>query len=248
MTCGATFWLDEPERYDFDAFDRLIEERVEIDRERRREHEISANFFEQYFPPDATLKVSKEQFLSTLDYRSGMTMVKSPKGSGKTEALKSLISQIKSGEFRGNLPRAKRPKSILLVGHRQSLIKEAANKLGLACYLDQPDYEDMRDGFATCLDSLYRVTELSSPMNLDGTKFPASPLNYDVLILDESEQVFSHLTAETLAKNKGTFRAYCALQNSRAEIEGDLCAGRGPWIDHRSCTEGDATGRLERQL
>jgi hypothetical protein len=213
MACNATFWASDPEAYDFDAFDRLVEERSRIDRGRLAKHEGSASFLEQYFPPDATVQILKEQFLPKLDYRPGITMVKSPKGSGKTEALKWLLGQIRSGSFRQDLAQTERPRSILLVGHRQSLIKEAANKLGLTCYLDQHGCEDERDGFATCLDSLYRITESSSPRIGGGSRVSKKSLSYDVLILDESEQVFSHLTADTLAKNRGTFRAYLALSS-----------------------------------
>ena len=52
----------------------------------------------------------------------GITFVRSDKGTGKTEALKRL---------------AARPvKSVLLVGHRRSLIRGSCKRLNLRCYLD----------------------------------------------------------------------------------------------------------------
>jgi hypothetical protein len=58
-------------------------------------------------------------------------MVKSPKGSGKTEALKQMLDYIRAGRFKQGIKPKDQPTSILLIGHRQSLIREAAAKLGL---------------------------------------------------------------------------------------------------------------------
>ena len=70
----------------------------------------------------------------------GVTFVKSPKGSGKTEAVKSLIT----GKNR-----------VLLIGHRRALIKQSCQRLDLRSYLDAGVSFHGRVGI--CLDSLTRV-------------------------------------------------------------------------------------------
>jgi hypothetical protein len=80
-----------------------------------------------------------------------------------------------------------------LFGHRQSLIAALAENLGLACYLDKTDADGERISvskyYAICLDSI------PLRLNLNLHKF-------DVIIIDESEQVFSHLTSDTLKKQR----------------------------------------------
>ena len=70
----------------------------------------------------------------------GVTFVKSPKGSGKTEAVKSLIT----GKNR-----------VLLIGHRRALIKQSCQRLDLRSYLDAGVSFHGRVGI--CLDSLTRI-------------------------------------------------------------------------------------------
>lgn len=212
MACNVSYWAGRSVDYDFDAFDRLIEERTTIDRIRIREHQDTATFLEQYFPPDPSINIRQQKYLGDLSYRPGITMVKSPKGSGKTESLRLLLEQIRTKTFRIDLDKKDYPKSILLVGHRQSLIREAAAKLGLPCYLDNPDHFERKKGFATCLDSLHKVTTKHNSFYSDGGYLSTEVVKYDVLILDESEQIFSHLTADTLSKNNGTQKAYDALE------------------------------------
>lgn len=241
--CDRTFWPRERQGYDFDLFDQLIDERRGVDFERKETQARESSFMEQFFPPEPSVEVQQSRFLPKLDYRPGITLVKSPKGSGKTEALKGLLSQIRRGQFRTDLPKNQHPKSILLVGHRQSLLREAARKLGLACYLDAFEYEEMREGFATCLDSLHKVTNPSRYGNALSKQLVRDPLRYDVVIMDESEQVFSHLTADTLAANKGTDQAFDALTSvvSRAKAVYALDADLGLITAHalKSMRPGD---------
>jgi hypothetical protein len=214
MACNASFWSETWPQYDFNAFDHLVQERTFIDAVKMDRHVESDDFFEQFFPPDPTITILQKRYLPALKYEPGITMVKSPKGTGKTEALKSLIDHVKELKFHQSLPRREYPRSILLVGHRQSLIKEAARKLKLNCYLDKGDEEIDYPGYATSLDSLYKIMESRSFWKGMYERESIPPKDYDLLILDESEQVFSHLTAETLAKNKGTLRAFHALSRA----------------------------------
>jgi hypothetical protein len=207
MACNATFWTRSGDPYDFTAFDRLVEERKAVDTADIQAVEQHDNPFVALFPPDPHVFVYQSQFLPSLDYRAGITVIKSPKGSGKTEALSAMVEQIRQVRFFSSIAKAERPKSILLIGHRQSLIKEAANRLGLDCYLDDEDkgtHRKKRFGYAICLDSLHKIAM--------GASKGSSPSQYDVIILDESEQVISHLLSETLRERIGMPAAFACLE------------------------------------
>lgn len=207
MACNATFWTDGGSPYDFSTFDKLVEERSAKDSAERQVIEGDDNPFVAFFPPDPSVFVHQTKFLPPLDYRAGITAIKSPKGSGKTEALAALIEQIREERFPPAIEKAERPKSVLLIGHRQSLIKEAANRLGLDCYLDDEDkgtHRKKRFGYAICLDSLHKIAM--------GADKGTAPSQYDVIILDESEQVISHLLSETLRDRVGMPAAFASLE------------------------------------
>ncbi|MCT7310072.1 hypothetical protein N5J06_03895 [Ralstonia sp. CHL-2022] len=114
--------------------------------------------------------------------RNGVTFVRSPKGTGKTEWLDQVITQLKAEGL-----------SVLLIGHRQALLHSLAGRLGLHCYLDRfPENADpalIRRYYAVCLDSLH-------------LKLKPWRDKFDVIIIDESEQVYSHLTASTLGEKR----------------------------------------------
>ena len=207
MACNTTFWADADSPYDFSAFDRLIDERKTRDFTKRLTTEQDPNPFVAHFPPDPDVFVSQTKFLPKVSYRPGINVIKSPKGSGKTEALAPLIEQIRTGRFPREMAKQERPKSVLLIGHRQSLIKEAANRLGLDCYLDDErgaTHRRKRFGYAICLDSLHKIAS--------GSRNGSPPAQYDVVIIDESEQVISHLLSETLRGSIGMTEAFASLE------------------------------------
>jgi hypothetical protein len=115
-----------------------------------------------------------------------LNFIKSPKGTGKTEWLRSLVADHKSENI-----------SILLIGHRRALISASAQRLGLTSYLrDSGDDESSRveynaatKHYAVCVDSL--TTRLNTMIH-----------QYDLILIDEAEQVFSHLLAETMKENR----------------------------------------------
>lgn len=209
-TCRITYWTDKPSAYDFDRFDTLIE-RKQSGLNSRSEKDIKT-FFDQFFPPKPRLVVHQKRFLPSLAYQEGITLIKSPKGSGKTEALKALVNNIRKGEISADIARHEKPKSILLIGHRQSLIKEAAKKLGISCYLDNPDFQDRAKGFAICLDSLHKVVENRKNFYSKDGSGHVRQIIYDVVILDESEQVISHLLSETIGARAGFERIFHSLK------------------------------------
>lgn len=213
MACNATYWSGDTGQYDFSAFDRLVDERSKSDKRLREVHEQSTknwelgNPFAALFPPEPTVFIHQQKFLPPLSYAAGITAIKSPKGSGKTEALAALIDQIRHARFVSGVKKEDAPKSVLLIGHRQSLIKEAADRLGLDCYLDDEKkgtHRDKRFGYAICLDSLYKIAL--------GAGKRTKPAKYDVIIIDESEQVVSHLLSETLRERAGITTAFASLE------------------------------------
>lgn len=127
------------------------------------------NYDQQYLPNDLILALPKK----------GIMLVKSPKGTGKTEFLKSVAEQC-----------AKENKSTLLLGHRVFLLKNIAERTGLDYYRDIEDRE-MTDGIAICMNSLTRVD-------------PLNDTPYHTVIIDESEQVWLHLASKTLAHDRAT--------------------------------------------
>lgn len=138
-----------------------------------------------------------------------LTLVKSPKGTGKTEWLGKLVNQYRSQGI-----------SVLLIGHRRALISATSHRVGLTSYLgDLADGDDEDRTFvppnghyAICVDSL--------------PKMDTKAQRYDVVLIDEVEQVFAHLLSDTLKDNRREalhiLRFY--LQNAKASyaLDADL--------------------------
>ena len=108
--------------------------------------------------------------------KKGLLFIKSPKGTGKTTVLEELMPVIKG--------------RVLLLGHRITLLSALAEKLDLMDY--QKSKSAKEDRLAICLDSLTRFSA-----NPDSKETP-----YDTILIDESEQVLRHLTAETLKRRR----------------------------------------------
>ncbi|KJC44549.1 plasmid replication protein, CyRepA1 family [Bradyrhizobium sp. LTSP857] len=204
--CKVTFWPDNKrDEYDFEAFEKLVEQ--------RRLSEAPTNDdavgLERFFPPKPKLVKLNQPFLPPIDYAPGITMVKSWKGSGKTASLEVMILKIRSGMMAG-IDAKDRPKRILLVGHRRTLIREAAEKLSLRCYLDPDDGDP--DGLLTlavCLDSLPKFGEsFAADRGVSGWRRRGP---FDLVIIDEVEQVLKHLRSDTIEQKAGLERCYDAL-------------------------------------
>jgi hypothetical protein len=215
--CKVTFWpAGERDGYDFNAFDRLFEELAAGE----QQVDAEAVGFDAFFPPAPRFERHQSLYLPTLVYEPGITLVKSPKGSGKTEALRVMLDEIRAGRFRGDIAQKDRPKSVLLIGHRQSLIREAAAKLGLRCYLDTDEETDgkMRT-LAVCLDSLPKYNESSFTQLSGRSPIYRRNLPYDLIIIDESEQVLPHLLSETIKSRLGVDRCFDALMHEVANAK-----------------------------
>jgi hypothetical protein len=104
----------------------------------------------------------------------GLTLVRSPKGTGKTAGVANLIR----GAGR-----------VILIGHRRSLIRQSCARLDLRCYLDdQKGGRGAQDRYGVCLDSLGKISGGS---------------RHDVIVLDESEQLLAHFLSDTIDRREG---------------------------------------------
>jgi phage/plasmid primase-like uncharacterized protein len=103
--------------------------------------------------------------------REGIHLVRSPIGTGKTAIVEQLVSQ--------------NPKqSILFTTHLISLVESAAQRLKLTSYNRCDNYDlQIEHQLAICLNSLGKLTA-------EGALRP-----YDIVIIDEIEQVLARLTS-----------------------------------------------------
>jgi hypothetical protein len=234
--CRLTYWQDLTDEYDFDAFDRHVGLRAQA----ATLPPISSEGFASFFPPEPTVETAQTRFLPGLIYRPGITLVKSPKGTGKTEALKTLIGDIAAGRYKQGTARADKVKSILLVGHRIALLREAAAKLGLRFYKDRDSLESPEPHkgiktLAVCLDSLPQWNEpYVTGVQFGKPIFKQDP-SFDLVLMDESEQLLSHLIGGTIAKRSdGIARCFDALKYevSRAKAVIALDADLGMLTAH----------------
>ncbi len=146
-----------------------------------------------------------EEFTPKFD----MVLIKSPKGSGKTEWLKAMVDELKAEDF-----------SVLMIGHRRTLILSTAKRLGLTPYIhslggdsDAVIYNNPTKYFAICVDSL-------------PTKIDPRCHKYDIVVIDEIEQVFAHLLSGTLKKHRRealhTLQYYVQSAKSFIGLDADL--------------------------
>lgn len=191
--CRQTFWPKWNHRshlhaYDFYSFEDGL---IEIDYEEDRQHpsewlgdEAPAEYREM--TDEKSVFVRDRRYLNEAgfpDLDHGVNFVRSPKGTGKTEWLEREVKRYKA-----------QGKTVLLIVHRQALAESLADRLKMHCYLTKlEDYQDRNEArryCVVCLDSLARY------LNPIVHKF-------DVVLIDESEQVYSHVLSDTLAgRNK----------------------------------------------
>jgi hypothetical protein len=184
-TCRQTFWPESHTRaelleYDFYEFESRIDE-LEFDDDPafNLDDEAPPEYWSNDF---RAVQRRNEKYLSQFPLEEGVILVRSPKGSGKSEQLKSIVTQCKDKGW-----------SVMLVGHRQLLLSQMAVALGLHYYkdkisADEDRYEIFRY-LAICADSVpYKLNTMAH--------------HFDVVIIDESEQMLAHLTSKTLRDNR----------------------------------------------
>ena len=199
--CVDTFWSGDGGDLDFNDFDPIVHAAC---RQYKVQHHDLGRLGELFGMPRSEIKVllgSNAKIVHGVpapnELQPGVTLVKSAKGSGKTESLLRLL---------------KPTRSVLLIGNRRSLIDQVCRRLDLRCYLDAPPRQHiniagMRVGI--CLDSLLRIVPVK-----------AAP---DVLILDEAEQVLAHFLSDTLERREGggrqrIFQEFAGLVRSAKHV------------------------------
>ncbi|PUE60170.1 hypothetical protein B9Z44_11680 [Limnohabitans curvus] len=210
-TCTTTWWMESDSNKanktvdEFDFVDAIKHAQADI-RNRQNERLIDVKWKDP-FNGASQIQFLNQKYLEISALHGGLTLIRSPKGSGKTESLIEVIRNVvRSRDFATleqleNTDFDEPPRSlrndyrILLIGHRQALIKQLCNRLELNCYLDDKDYSrqeniNRKEQYGVCLDSLWKVQGRV----------------YDLVIIDESEQVLAHLLSETVKNRETVFQ------------------------------------------
>ncbi len=141
----------------------------ELKKAKKRLHGIlSAKQFEK-----GSKEVFNDRYLpSSLEIKPGVNLIRSPIGTGKTHAIKELI-------------KAKPELSIMFTTHLISLVENGAGRLGLCSYNQCDNFDlQMERRLSICLNSIGKLAA-EGPVP-----------QYDVLVIDEVEQVLTRLTNE----------------------------------------------------
>lgn len=139
-------------------------------------------------PPQLGVDMGEQLVGYEFKARADITLIKSPKGSGKTEWLKKLVGSAQAADL-----------SVLLIGHRRALISSTAERIGLTSYLASP--EDEEDD--TALRSDYRIPNRHYAVCVDSLdKLNTQFDHYDIVVIDEVEQVIAHLLSATLREHR----------------------------------------------
>lgn len=193
--------IDEPEEDDGDETPMLWTRKKVSLAEYVKASPKKATSSTLVFEEDPHVIVLNERYLDPLMTKrfpkKGLVLVKSPKGTGKTTMMKTLVQEVRaerraalqannsSGTSGGLLP------NVVLIGHRVNLLRALCSETD---GLNLDFYQDIESEIITnspflgiSLDSLPRV--------------PTKSMKRTTIIIDESEQVFQHLLADTLKHN-----------------------------------------------
>jgi len=169
---------------------------------------------------------SNTKHLELSEIKPGLTLIRSPKGSGKTESMVDIVQRVIYKKRQMTLedyeelepddesvPQRifERTKfRVLLIGHRRALIRNLCERLRLFCYLDDLDKskfqipESRINHYGVCFDSIEMVSYTSQP--------------YDLVIVDEVEQVLAHLLSSTVRNPIGFFKAFKQLISNAKSV------------------------------
>ncbi|RVA05351.1 hypothetical protein [Mesorhizobium sp. M7A.F.Ca.US.001.02.1.1] len=166
--CNLTYWPERTEENDFPDFDAYAKASVA--------GEMTGPFHKVSLTVGTTV-ITPSRLVNPV------TFVKAPKGTGKTEGLKTLFDD--------------RDK-VLLIGHRRLLNRQIADRLGLHSYLDKDSPRPWRGGRDERLNHF--------AVSVDSISLVPSTMIYDLVIIDESEQVLSHFLSDTIGQDGKTQR------------------------------------------
>ncbi|RYD84429.1 MAG: hypothetical protein EOP84_05510 [Verrucomicrobiaceae bacterium] len=208
-TCGLTYWPEE-QTYDFDTFDKAVKLTKEFSLHSKPNWDLflpyEASPYKHLFPTqesvegikDAKAFILNDRYLNGFATEKGITLIKSPKGTGKTDFIAKVVSDPSI--------------SVLLVGHRRSLIRHLCKRLNLSCYLDEEDGVMVNfHRYGVCLDSLMKVRDIE----------------YDYIVIDESEQLLAHFLSETMddRRNKTILRLRHHISKAKRVVALDADLG-----------------------
>lgn len=223
--CQLTWWGDRPPDNDFNEFQRSVID-LKIKTSTSPTPEVSPpigleGFMEderEELTPIQNVTIQDSAYLEFDEVQSGITFIKSPKGSGKTTCLANIVrnyterysslEEFEEDTFGEDKPLYHQDRSVLVIGHRQSLIGDLCNRLGINSYLDdhkvsQGEIRHRQQRYGVCLDSLWKVQHRS----------------YDLLIIDEVEQVLGHFLSDTIGtKRYKLFQTFSKLIGSANKI------------------------------
>ena len=205
--CNATRWSkDNTYGYNFNDFEQSVVNLENKTSSSLQDSSEPQGLQKLFSPIEGKLLVNnvtiqKQKYLKIDIVRDGITFIKSPKGSGKTYFLKGFVQKYVSlynsrreyekDPLHKNKHYYHKDKRVLLIGHRQSLIGEICNRIGLHSYLDDKNISDnevikKKERYGVCLDSLWKVQKDQ----------------YDLIIIDEVEQVLAHFLSETIGSKR----------------------------------------------
>lgn len=179
--CAKTFWpkSENPKsnEYDFNMIDADLDY---IEFQEGPDNQYYDEKHEEFFSDnERVIQRRSNNRLGKIKLEDGIILVRSSMGTGKTYELTRTFEECKQKKL-----------SVLLIGHRRTLISSLAKRIGLDCYIDEAGNKvGPTMHYAICVDSIPRLIDL----RVD---------HYDVIMIDESEQVFSHLTSDTLGSNR----------------------------------------------
>jgi hypothetical protein len=164
-----------------------------------------------------------EQYIN-IDFKpKGIHLIKSAKGTGKTVLIEKIVNQAK---FNGQIFNFEKNNKIykeipvLLVGHRQALLAETCKRLEITCYLDSKfsdrDFNsrsNKNDLIKTHKPKFYGISIDSLISRMQG-----SSEHFPIIIIDESEQVFSHFLADSLKKRVDNFFVLAGLIQNASHV------------------------------
>jgi Origin of replication binding protein len=212
-TCQKTWYVKGTSEYEqrFDDFDLTVRNiKNGTKTETHDDSPLRDLLLSQEISPK-NITITEHEHLEMRGLEDGLTLIKSPKGTGKTTYLAGAIGKIirrfatleayeEGTDFESSEAYYSKER-VLLIGHRIALIGDLCNKLSLNSYLEDPknDSSAVRrrmSRYGVCLDSLQKVRGES----------------YDVIVIDEVEQVLSHFLSETIGeKRNGLFNIFCGL-------------------------------------
>jgi hypothetical protein len=143
------------------------------------------------------------RYLPELDIPNTAKLVgiKSPKGTGKTKLLESIVSQALA-----------RQQKVLVIGHRVQLVQALCQRFGLKYVTELRDSnQNHPSGYGLCIDSLHPNSQ---------AQFDANDWSDSIVIIDEVEQVLWHgLNSSTCKENR-----VAILKSLKILLENVICS------------------------